>query len=364
MRILLFVFIFLAGGGCISPLDLGPIPFKQRIVIDGLITDQFGQHDIKLTTSAPVNNPDSTTHVSGALISLYDDLGNRWNYAEVTDGTYRISDFQAIIGRSYHIEVQIDDGSVVYRSTPQRMTGAGELSAIHTQIESYSHGPANAITDYSFMVTLDAKAGDNSQFLRWRTAGTFEYGTHPELATKPNPLSPMGAEIPDPYPCSGYSYDEEDGLVREDECTCCECWVTEYSSSSVIADNSVTNATYNKIYVATIPVDKYRFYKKYHLLVEQMSVSEDVYRFWQRVKAQEETGSIFQANISKVKGNVYNASDPEDVLFGVFAVSAVTSKSLVLLRGDAPVLLPTLNGLIVPCYQLVDGATTVKPPFW
>ncbi|HYG03679.1 MAG TPA: DUF4249 domain-containing protein [Chryseosolibacter sp.] len=365
MRILIFVWIFLVVGGCISSLEIGPVPFKARLVVDGLLTDQPGQHFITLSTSAPTHSPDSTTRVSGASISLHDDVGGQWNYTEVTNGRYRISDVQGVVGRSYHIEIQLDDEPVVYRSTPQRMTNAGEISDLYAKVKTFTHGPENSLKDYSFEVNLNATNDSKGEhFLRWRTVGTYEIGTQPELATKPNPSSPMAPEIPDPHPCSGYVYDDDDGLVRVGQCTCCQCWITEYSSSAIIADNSVTQHTYSDVLVATIPIDKFRFYRKYHLEVQQMSVSEEVYRFWQRVKSQEATGSIFQANISKVKGNIYNASDSEDIVFGVFAVSAVTTETITLLRSDAPELLPSLDGLTAPCYQLIRGATNVKPPFW
>ncbi|HYG03680.1 MAG TPA: DUF4249 domain-containing protein [Chryseosolibacter sp.] len=363
VRSFVFCFVYSVVGGCISPLEIGPVPYTPRLVVDGLFTDQQGTHYITLSTSAPTHNPDSINRVSGASISLYDDVGNRWNYTEVARGRYQISNAKGETGRTYHIEILLNDGSATYRSTPQRMSGSGEISDISADLKSYKHGPENALTDYFFEVTLNATSDANSEhFLRWRTIGTYEIETHPELATKPDPAT--GAPVPDPHACSGYIYDPEEGLVQVKECTCCKCWVTEYSPSAVIADNSITENTYNSIMVGTVSIDKFRLFRKYRLQVEQMSLSEDVYRFWQRVKSQEAGESIFQANISKVKGNIYNVADPEDEVFGVFAVSGIATEILIFRRADAPEPLESIEEITTPCYQLIKGATKVKPSFW
>jgi hypothetical protein len=195
---------------------------------------------------------------------------------------------------------------------------------------------------------------------RWRWSGIQEIETLPQLRTIP---TQGGVEIPDPFPCSGFVF--EDGeLIQLEACTCCTCWLEEFGDEAAVSDNQFTSAnTFNKELIATLPYTAIRFMKRYHLKLEQLSLSPEVYDFWRMVEKQQNGASdIFQPNSVNIKGNITCLSDPEEVL-GIFAVSAVAEKSFFIPSELTRRRIP-LDTIALPCAAAFPGSTYEKPPFW
>jgi hypothetical protein len=171
--------------------------------------------------------------------------------------------------------------------------------------------------------------------------------------------------VPDPLPCSGYQVTPGGAVIQVDTCNCCDCWRNQYSNSVMISNNDyIEGNEFKSVPIAQITVDKNIFYEKYYIGVEQMSIPEDVYQFWRLVDTQEEgSGNIFQPNIVKIKGNIHCTSNPDEEVFGIFSVSAITKKSIFITRFDIPKRIAPIDTATVDC-RAYAGAYNKKPPFW
>ena len=136
---------------------------------------------------------------------------------------------------------------------------------------------------------------------------------------------------------------------------------------------------------------------KYSLLVNQYSLTERAYNYWENLrKNNQETVDLFGKQPANVKGNLYNVKDTTDVPLGYFGVSSVRSKRIMVnpvdglsfdrfLRCKADIIDGPLPGerplYYVPDYDFEGkiytglgapecifctmlGGTTVKPPYW
>jgi hypothetical protein len=174
-----------------------------------------------------------------------------------------------------------------------------------------------------------------------------------------------GIPIPDPLPCSGY-INAKDQLVQVDDCSCCDCWVYEYNSRARVSQNQfVSNNQFKNVGVTRIPVDNWRFYRKYYVEVEQLSVSENVFEFWKRLAGQQQgTGSVFQPNAVKIQGNMRSVSHPDVEVFGIFAASAIVRRSMFIHRSNIPRLIAPPDTITFDCRFSFDNADNERPLFW
>jgi hypothetical protein len=362
----LIPFIFLLSDACIERYDLPAIPSAPKLVVDGLITDQPGQTYVRLFRSLDVNtNANKTEPVTGARIAIFDDAGKQELLTEESKGVYKAKndDFQGQVGRKYHVIIRILEKE--YASAPQELFPAGTISDVYYTIRTNSIN-ANDISkpQHAVDIYLDADGEPGFQNLfRWRWSSIFEVKTFPELKTRRVGSRPT-VEVPDPLPCSGF-IPGGGGIIQVDVCTCCNCWVDETGDRTRISNNQVAeNNSFRGVFVARLPIDTWRFNRKYMISVEQMSLSEEVYAFWQLVKSQQDgEGSLFQPNAIRVKGNIQSITHPEEEVLGVFAVSGVTSKELFIERNDIPFILYT-DTVKTSCLEHFRGSTNVEPIFW
>jgi hypothetical protein len=358
----LFIFVILLFVACVEPIDLPVIENSAVLVVDGMITDQEGTHSVKLFYSSALDeNVGEPVPVTGALVSIIDDLGNNIVLGEHDDGIYETAgSTHGTVGVTYKLRIVLDDG-VVYESTPAMMASAGTLDAVEHRFKENvinQHNltkPQDAVYLY-----LDATAPEESRLLRWRWKATYNVETHPELITKVENRD----RIPNPPECSGY-IEEGHVLVYKQPCTCCECWPVLHGDASAVSQpQNVGDRTFVMEYIGRIPFEHDYFFPKLIVEVEQLSVSEDVHRFWSLLKVQiEGAGNIFQPNIVKVRGNIRRLDKPDENVFGVFSVSAMVSATYTIHDYDLPkpVFLP--DTVIADCRQFTKGSNQ-RPPFW
>jgi hypothetical protein len=340
--------------GCVDPFPVPQREFTSRLVIDALITDQPGPHTVMLSLSSNLRNDyTSTIFVSGADIRITDDLNNSITLREVNSGNYQTQpeSWQPVFGRSYVLSVRLPDGRE-FTSDPQQLSPAGEIEDVWAEFipNSINSGDASQ-PQHAFWVYSNTRgqAGAPNLF-RWRTKGVYEVLTYPELRT----TFDGQAIVPNPPPCSI-------GV-----CTCCNCWITEYDrQAKVSANENAVSATFSNIFMTMIPVDPFRFYTKYYLEVEQLSLPESAYDFWRKVQAQQAGATdIFQPNAIRIEGNVRSSTNPEDKAYGLVSFSAVTRKSIFIYHSDIPVGIPPIPVVTDDCRLLDRNASNVRPSFW
>jgi hypothetical protein len=198
-------------------------------------------------------------------------------------------------------------------------------------------------------------------FARWRSTGMYEIRTYPELR--------MEAQgdflVPAPLPCSGFVASET-GPTEGPPCTCCECWVSEYSTEAVVSPSLRAHENaFHDVLVFGVPVDSWRFHRKYFFEVEQLSVSENVYEFWKRISIQQKgADNVFQPNAIRVRGNIRCITNPAEEVFGVFSASAIIRKSMFVKRSLIPRLITPPVTVTDDCRFIFQNTVNVRPSFW
>jgi hypothetical protein len=369
MKTIRFFIVLIALGACVDPIELDLYSSGFPLFVDAQITNEERPYTVKLFYSAPLGSTlKKLTPERMAKVVIESDANESEQLSEVAPGIYQtsITGIRGQIGRSYTLTIETKNGKV-YQTEPQTLKSPGIIEQIYTEFqedqvpfdEPTDDSPTDELSDALTLYADAEGVPEESTLLRWKVMGLYEMKTFPELNREATP----GGYIPDPLPCSGYI---ARGLAIQKiaECTCCTCYLYEYSDNSVISENeNVSDFNFNKVNLGQIPVTPMRFYRKYYVEVSQMSVSQEVYDFWRLVKKQQESkGSIFQPNSVKVRGNIKCISDPNEEVFGIFSVSGVVKAEIFIQPDELPVTLQ-IDTLTSDCREYAN-ATTIKPWFW
>lgn len=349
---------------CVEQTDLPVVKIPDVLVVDGMFTDQEGIHSIKLFYSSPLNgNVDDPVPVTGATALILDNLGNTITTDEDDDGNGEYStppSARGSIGVTYKVRILLSSGAI-YESIPATMVPAGSLDAIEHKFRENAINPneldkpQDAIELY-----LDGTSAEESNLLRWRWKATYYVETYPERIVKGS----GDIVVPKPLPCSGYV--EANGeLVYKFPCTCCRCWpVLHGDVANVSQPQNAGDRTFVQEYIGRVPFKYEYFFPKMVVEVDQLSVSEEVHKFWQLVRIQTESaGNIFQPNIVKVRGNIRRLDKPDEKVFGVFSVSAVVSARYTIHDYDLPKPVFPPDSVKGDCRSFYK-ASNEQPFFW
>jgi hypothetical protein len=352
-RWLMLVIATLAG--CVDPFPVSMLHSGKSLVVDAVITDTPGPHTVTLSyTGSLSNNYTVPEWVSGASVMIINEIQDTVFLSESVTGKYLTPlEWRAMPGRQYTLHIHLSDGRQ-YQSDVQQLIPAGEISNIYYRfLENSIHQNDPSKPQHAVGIYIDARGvSGSSSLLRWRWSGVYEIETHPELRTRFEPS--CFCQVPDPPPCAGAP------------CTCCNCWVTEYSRTALVSANQfVSNSKYAEVLVAKIPIDEFRFFSKYRIEVQQLGLPESAYSFWKLVQAQQ-AGSVdlFQPNVIKIRGNVRSVSDSNEKVFGVVEFASVVSKTVEVYQHQIPRAVPPIPLIRDDCRKIFRNSSNVRPPFW
>jgi hypothetical protein len=268
---------------------------QDLIVVGGIITDQPGPKSITISTSLPLGGRSSAKPVSGCNVTITDDLGNIFTLEESTDGTYTTNSlFQT--GRSYMLHIKTGEAhhNLSYESAPMLLKPVPAIDSVYYEKDVLSVDNLGATTGEGIQIFLNSHNPDNNcRFYRWEYVETWE--------------------IRLPYTVKNHV-----------------CWVTRNSDQINIKNTSaVSEDRIDRQLINFVTNQSDRLLVKYSILVNQYSLNEDEYAYWEKVKnTVEEVGSLYDIVPSSIPSNIKCIQRPADNVLGYFSVSSVKSKRI------------------------------------
>lgn len=109
MKKLSILFIAVVLFGCEEPYIIDQKQVAPNIVIEGLVTNQMGNHVVKINRTTDFYSKGSTPRVTGAQVEVSDNDGNTFIYQEETPGVYYSENpYQGVEGNLYRLSVIVD----------------------------------------------------------------------------------------------------------------------------------------------------------------------------------------------------------------------------------------------------------------
>ena len=298
LRKILLIPLFLFLNGCITPFIPRTSEDKKILVVEGLITDQPDTNIIKLSNSLPLGTRNVANPLKGCIVTISDDLGNTFSFTETAAGIYVTdpSKFQGVVGRFYtlHITIHVANNNLHYESYPMEMKHAPPIDSLY--YEKVAIQENNGVnTQEGCQVYLNTHDPANqSKFYRWEYAETWEF--HIPYIFVPNRI----------------------------------CWLSNNSdvinikNTSVLEEDRIDRYPLNFVSNATD-----RLNIKYSILVNQYSLNEDEYLYWEKLQnITQQVGGLYDIIPSIIPSNVYSIDDPNEKVLGYFSVSGRSSKRL------------------------------------
>jgi hypothetical protein len=363
---------FLIISGCITQFVPETDEDQNLLVVEGLITDKPEVNKIKLSRSMPLGKRTTLKPLKGCTVSITDDQGNTYQLTESsTAGTYLTNQttFQGSVGRKYTLHINTNNSTTThysYQSLPVEMIAVPAIDSLFYEKVTIKEkteisGPKEGCQVY--LNTHDPNG--TCKYYRWEYIETWKFQL-PYIIVPNN-----------------------------------TCWITNNSNNitikntSVLAEDRVTRLPLNFISNETD-----RLSVRYSILVDQYSINEDEYTYWEKLQnISEEVGSLYDITPSSIPGNIFCVEDPGEQVLGYFSVSAKTSeriyidesfRGLVALYTECPsdtvfgnANIPNLNSSVwiivdqpyaMPPYKVLTDkkfcadcttrGTTIKPDFW
>ena len=367
-QIILFSFLLLINS-CIVQFIPETDEDKELLVVEGLITDQPGTYTVKLSKSLPLGRKNVAKPVKGCIVKISDDQGQFYSLKETVAGTY-VTDpakFQGKIGRRYtlHINTNIAYNNLNYESFPMELKPVPPIDSLYYEKKTIRERNEISQAVEGCQVYLNTHDPANyCKFYRWEYSETWEF------------------RLP---------YDVTNRI----------CWISNNSGRINIKNTSVLEEDrINRYPLNFISNQTDRLKVKYSMLVNQYSLNEDEYLYWEKLQnISEQVGGLYDITPAAIPSNVYCLEDPNEKVLGYFSVSAVSSKRIFVkdyfsglinlyndcisdtIFGRAPI--PNLNVTVwviedhmfeLPSYRVITDnrgcadctvrGTTKEPVFW
>jgi hypothetical protein len=362
-KILPFIFLLDA---CIERYDLPDNMYTATLVVSGSITNQPGPYLVQLSMSS---KPDTayTPPVNEAVVMMHDNMGQSEQLRNDGAGRYITQSIRGVVGRKYWLTISV--GEEEYFTEPQELYPPGEIDKLHYAFLENAINQSDPIKPHHAIdLMIDSRGVDGyPNLFRWRLSTTHEMRTYPDLRTKELPRSCIG---PPDFPCPPLIVPDvpkcafafaNDGAA----CSCCRCWFTRKSELVSISNNrAVDGNVFRGTQIARVAADDYFFIRTF-VEVEQLSLSEEGYKFWDLVKRQQEAnGSLFQPNNFPIKGNIKSSNPDKKTPLGYFGVYGITRKSIFINPFDFPIYLEPPGIITETCAGIYPGASYEMPAFW
>jgi len=283
--------------------------YDNVLVVDGMITNKLPPYTVTLSLSSPVKKP-ALKPYANARVVVSDNLGNEEVFQEAQPGNYVSppDGLQGVIGRKYKITINTTDGNE-YESAWQELKDPLGIANVYAEIESQvTEDELHTLYGYQFYVDTETAESD-SVYLMWLAKGTYKYKADFLIR---------------------YIYDNKQLSPFPKPDSLRTCYHTDYNNGFFTADLSrLSPPVVSRFPLNYVTTDTRKISIRYSLLVEQYTMNEEAYAFYDQLsEINTEQGVMYAQQPYQIKGNVHNVDAGEDILLGYFLVAGVTEKRI------------------------------------
>jgi hypothetical protein len=301
MRITKYIVILilaLFSGSCITKFIPETDEDQNMLIVEGLITNDVEPSTIRLSLSMPLGKKAVIRPLKGCNVFVTDDIGGTLYFPESpTPGTYK-SGSGGIIGRKYTLHIRTNNiitNNYSYESIPMEMKAVPQIDSIYYEKIKIADKTPWSPLKQGAQIYLDTHDPTGTcKFYRWDYNETWEF------------------RLPYSVPKNNI------------------CWISNNTTviniknTSVFSEDRISHYPLNFVSNETD-----RLKVKYSILVNQFSLNEDEFDYWQKLQnVVQDVGSLYDIIPSSVSGNVTCVEDPGQKVLGYFSVSAKSSKRL------------------------------------
>ncbi|MEM1319661.1 MAG: DUF4249 domain-containing protein [Bacteroidota bacterium] len=267
----ILIILLFALSSCQDVIDLEVPDGDIQLVVDGWLTNQPGEKEVRLATTANYFNNTTIPPVQNALVLLYSEQGLLDTLKEREAGLYT-TEYVGQVGETYRLYIRTVEGEE-YESLPEELRAVPEISAVYATFQEET-----IFDDEGYYISIDTQepVGQGDHY-RWKQYVNGEY------LNEPDDLLYASDEFVDGNPILGF----------------------EVSGDPLVVGD---------------------FYR-----IEQLSISKNAFDFLVELETQTAfVGSLFDSPPAALKGNIINLDSDGKKALGFFGVSALTAKEILI----------------------------------
>lgn len=298
-------FIVLAAllGACVYDY---PVPQlkedAQLLVVDGFLNASTGNVTVKLSRTTNLQSTTSFVPENNAAVALEWEFGKISLY-QINEGYYT-SSAPVSIGETCRITIQLASGKKYHSDWVEAMPTSPidsltySTSNLGLQLEVSSHNPEK-----------------KGSYYMWQYVETWEYTS---------------------AFASDYILQDGRAVFRPENIY--NCWHVKPSSTILVfSTKSLAEDVVSKFPVTILPKGSEKLAIKYSMLVQQMTIDQKAYDYWNLLKKNTENlGSLFDPQPSQLLGNIHNSQTNDELVLGYFFASAVSEERFTISLFDLP----------------------------
>jgi len=299
MKKLLYCCLVLLALACKQRFD-PPVttPPNGYLVIDGIINSGNGPTNIRLSRAISLSDTSRVKYERNAQVRVEGENNTSFTLPETAQGLYSAASLPLAAGVKYRLYVRTTDG---------KEYNSDYTSAIKTPpIDNIRWEQPSDLT--FFINTHDPQ--NKTRYYRWEWEETWEF--HSAYTTTLKYLRNSFGEITGiDYLYPNMNYDTNNYV----------CWKTEFSTNLLIGSSAKLAKDSIDLPIHFIPFASEKVSQLYSILVRQYALSKAGYEFLQKMKKNtEQTGTLFDAQPSELKGNLHSKNNPNEIVIGYVEV--------------------------------------------
>jgi hypothetical protein len=292
---------------CIDPFTPKLDKYQSLLVVDALLTDEEVPAYVSISRTSGTQNEARLT-VTGARVSITDDIGNIALLSEVSEGIYKTDNltFRGVAGRAYTLEIQTEEGKE-YESEPCILNNARDIDSLYFRRDNKTMDSGE--DQEGITIFIDSKDPTENKCFRWTYEEWWKFSI-------PHPVM--------------YNYVDEDHIY-EIPIKNVTCFKNRKSDETIIQiHDPEVNAEFIRSPICFIPSEESeRLLIQYCIQVSQYAISEKEYEFWRMMKKINESGGdIFDSQPFSIISNIHCVSDPAENVLGYFQVCGADRKMI------------------------------------
>ena len=288
--------------GCKDSYDLPVnIPATGYLVVDGTINSGQGATYINLSKTVRLVDSFSIHYVTNAVVTVEGEDNSKFTLAHKSNGQYINNQLNLNRAIKYRLRIRSDNKD--YLSSYLAVTQSPVIDSVNWER-----------TDKGVDIFVDAKGNSNtSGYYRWDYEENWEFTSAYAPTLKYNTA-----------PTAEYIFRDQSADFSK-----YVCYQSSRSTTIEILSTAKLSRDTTHYRLTTIPLADWKLSVLYSILVRQYSISKEGFEYLSRMKKNtEQTGSIFDAQPSELKGNISCVTNPAEPVIGFMEISEMYSKRI------------------------------------
>ena len=295
--------------GCTEPYILETNTYEEGLVVEATITNELKKQEITLSKTSKLEDIEIKVE-SGADVYITDNTGIRYDFEEELGKYISTSEFQAIPGREYRLNITTSDGRS-FESSTENLPPINPMKDVKAIVET-----KDSIRGVAIHVNSEDPT-NNAKYYRYEYEETYKI-----VAPRWNSMKAI--IVPGATPSSNPTIE----LIPNSVDTRV-CYTTKNSTDIILTSTAEQNKNQVDIPVRFISSQNSIISHRYSILVTQYVENLAAYTYYKTLKKISDSGSLLSPlQPGFLYGNIKSTINPNDKIIGYFEVASVSSKRI------------------------------------